>query len=499
MAGKSPKEENAKCPSRQKIIDFRDMRQWLEQVELLGELQPVAGAHWDKEIGAISQINYRRRPNQALLFDRIKDYPAGFRVVTSSMGSTRRLALAFRFPTELDNRALIEAFRGKPLHWETESQNYDPNQVTSGAIFEEVQEGTDVNILKFPTPVWHEKDGGRYIGTGCAVITCDPDTRWVNLGAYRTMILDEKRVSIVIGHGKQGRMHYEKWWAREGKCPVAISLGHDPLLFALAGLEIPLGIGEYNYAGAVIGRPVDVVAAPRTGLPIPATSEAVLEGWIYPDKTSKEGPFGEWTGYYTGGKRSNPAPVLEVSTLLHRKDPIILGAPPGKPPHDYSYMKSVMKSAMIQDALVRAGVRGVQGVWAPESGGGRSLIVVSMKQGFCGHAKQVAGITALCPEASYMNRYVVVVDEDVDYMNMEEVVWALCTRVDPATDIDILKKTQGSKVDPMRREPGPTYNSRALIDACKPFEWIDEFPAVAESSPEYIASVNNKWRHLFPH
>lgn len=498
MAGKSSKKDNAKCPSRQKIIDFRDMRQWLEQVGLLGELQPVVGAHWDKEIGAISQINYRRRPNQALLFDRIKDYPAGFRVVTSSMGSTRRLALAFRFPTELDNRALIEAFRGKPLHWETESQNYDPNQVNSGPIFEEVHEGSDVNVLKFPTPIWHEKDGGRYIGTGCAVITRDPDTGWVNLGAYRTMILDEKRVSIVIGHGKQGRMHYEKWWAREGKCPVAISLGHDPLLFALAGLEIPLGIGEYNYAGAVIGRPVDVVAAPRTGLPIPATSEAVLEGWIYPDKTTKEGPFGEWTGYYTGGKRSNPAPVLEVSTLLHRKDPIILGAPPGKPPHDYSYMKSVMKSAMIQDALVRAGVRGVQGVWAPESGGGRSLIVVSMKQGFCGHAKQVAGITALCPEASYMNRYVVVVDEDVDYMNMEEVVWALCTRVDPSTDIDILKKTQGSKVDPMRREPGPTYNSRALIDACKPFEWIDDFPVVAESSPEYIDSIDKKWRHLFP-
>ena len=274
------------------------------------------------------------------------------------------------------------------------------------------------------------------------------------------MILDEQHVSIVIGHGKQGRMHYEKWWTREGKCPVAISLGHDPLLFALAGLEIPLGVGEYDYAGAVIGAPIDVVAAPKTGLPIPAAAEAVLEGWIYPDKKSKEGPFGEWTGYYTGGQRSNPAPVLEVASILQRKDPILLGAPPGKPPHDYSYMKSVMKSAMIQDALVRAGLRGVRGVWAPECGGGRSFIVVSMKQAFCGHSKQVAGIAALCPEASYMNRYVVTVDEDIDYMNLEEVVWALCTRVDPATDIEILKKTQGSKVDPMRREPGPTYNSR---------------------------------------
>jgi UbiD family decarboxylase len=474
-----------------------DLQDWLKKVDAIGELRPVLGADWNKEIGAISQINYRRQENPALLFDRIKGYPRGYRVLTSSMGSTRRLALAFRFSADLDRRELIEEFRGKPRKWENASKEYAPRNVASGPVFEEVHEGRDVDVLKFPTPIWHEKDGGRYIGTGCAVITRDPDSNWINLGAYRSMILDEKRVSIVIGHGKQGRMHYEKWWAKEGRCPVAISLGHDPLLFALAGLEIPLGISEYNYAGAIIGAPIDVVAAPKTGLPVPAAAEAVLEGWIYPDKKTKEGPFGEWTGYYTGGQRSNPAPMLEIDTIFHRKNPILLGAPPGKPPHDYSFMKSVMKSAMIQDALARAGLRGVRGVWAPECGGGRSLIVVSLEQAFCGHAKQVAGIAALCPEASYMNRYVVTVDEDIDYMNLEEVVWALCTRVDPATDIDILKRTQGSKVDPMRREPGPTFNSRALIDACKPFEWMDEFPEVAESSPEDIAAVQKKWHQLF--
>jgi 4-hydroxy-3-polyprenylbenzoate decarboxylase len=330
-------------------------------------------------------------------------------------------------------------------------------------VLEEVSEGEDVNVLKFPTPVWHEKDGGRYIGTGCAVITRDPDSNWVNLGAYRAMVLDEKRVTVLIGAGKQGRLHYEKWWAREGRCPIAISLGHDPLLFALAGLEVPLGLSEYNYAGAIMGRPVDVIAAPKTGLPIPAGSEAVLEGWIYPDQQASEGPFGEWTGYYTGGKRFSTAPVLKVETILHRRNPIILGAPPGKPPHDYSYMKSIMKSAMIHDALVRAGLRGVRGVWAPECGGGRSFIIVSIKQGFCGQSRQVAAITALCPEASYMNRYVVVVDEDVDYMNLEEVIWALCTRVDPATDIEILRKTQGSKVDPMRRDVNPSIGSTNFL------------------------------------
>ncbi len=483
--------------SCESIAEIRDLRDWLSAVDGMGELQVVRGVDWNLEIGGISQINYRQRPNKALLFDDIKDYAAGYRVLTASMGSARRLALTFRLSTELDNRGLIEAMRGKPLQWENDAARFSPRHVNSGAVLDEVHEKEAVDVLEFPAPVWHEKDGGRYIGTGCVVVTRDPDSDWINLGAYRIMVLDERHVTVLMVPGKHGRMHYEKWWAREGRCPIAISLGHDPLLFALAGVEIPLGVGEYNYAGAVMGQPVDIVAGPKTGLPIPAGAEAVLEGWIYPDRQALEGPFGEWTGYYTqGGKKPSRVPVVEVETALHRKDPILLGAPPGKPPHDFSYMKSVMKSAMIQDALVRAGLRGIRGVWAPECGGGRSLIVVSLKQDFSGHSRQVAAIAGLCPEASYMNRYVVVVDEDIDYMNLEEVVWALCTRVDPATDIEVMRKTQGSPVDPLWRGGG-TYNSRAFIDACKPFDWIDEFPEVAESSPEFMAGIAQKWSHVF--
>ncbi len=125
------------------------------------------------------------------------------------------------------------------------------------------------------------------------------------------------------------------------------------------------------------------------------------------------------------------------------------------------------------------------------------LIVVAIKQRFCGHSRQAAAIAAQCQAAGYMNRYVIVVDEDIDPTNLEEVMWALCTRTDPATDIEILHKTWGSKVDPMRREPNPTYNSRALIDACRPFDWIGEFPAVAEASPEFVAKMMDKWGHLF--
>lgn len=484
-----------KTEMAERIAEIKDLRDWLAAAEALGELQVVKGADWNLEIGGISQINYRRRPNTAQLFDEIKGYPPGFRILTASMGSTRRMAMTFRLSPELSDQGLVEEMRGKPLKWETEAQHFPPRVVEDGPVCEEVYRKEKVDILKFPTPIWHEQDGGRYIGTGCAVITRDPDSEWVNLGAYRVMVLDGKRVTVNIEAGKHGRLHLEKWWAREGRCPVAISLGQDPLLFAMSGLEIPTGIGEYDYAGAIMGRPVEVVRAPATGLPIPAGAEIVLEGWLTPDQQTKEGPYGEWTGYYSGGQRT--APILEAETLLHRHDPILLGAPPGKPPHDYSYMRTVMKSAMIHDALVKAGVSEVRGVWAHECGGGRMLIVVSLKQRFCGHSRQAASIAAQCQAAGYMNRYVVVVDEDIDPTNLEEVMWAVCTRSDPATDIEVMKKTWGSKVDPMRRESNPTYNSRALIDACRPFDWIDEFPTVAEASPEFIRQILGKWGHLF--
>ena len=473
----------------------RDLRGWLAAAEDLNELQIVNGADWNLEIGAISEINYRNRPNKAQLFDEIVGYPPGFRVLTASMSNTRRMAMTFCLSTDLDDQGLVQELRGKPLKWESEAKKFPAKPVDTGPVFDTVHQGADIDLYNFPAPIWHEHDGGRYIGSGCAVVTQDPDSDWVNLGAYRIMILDEKRVAVNIEAGKHGRMHFEKWWEREGRCPIAISLGHDPLILAMAGLEIPTGISEYNFAGAIMGSPVEVVKAPATGLPVPAGSEIVIEGWLYPDKLTREGPHGEWTGYYSSGQRS--APILEVENLMHRRDPILLGAPPGKPPHDYSYMRTVMKSAMIQDALVKAGVSGVRGVWAPECGGGRMLVVVSLRQRFCGHSRQAAAIAAQCQAASYMNRYVVVVEEDIDPCNLEEVMWAVCTRSDPATDIEVMRKTFGSKVDPMRREPLPTYNSRAIIDACRPFDWIDEFPTVAESSPELRKQIMDKWGHLF--
>lgn len=473
---------------------YNDLRQWLEQVEAIGELAHPKGADWNLEIGGVSEIDYKKR-GPALLFDEIKGHAKGFRILTSSTNSARRLGLTLRMGADHNDASLVEQLRGAPNRWAGAAKDFDPVFVDSGPVFENVMQGDAVDLMKFPTPLWHALDGGRYIGTGAAVATIDPDDHWVNLGAYRSMLVDKNHVTMNIVNGKHGRTHCDKWMAREGRAPVAIHIGMDPLFMILAGVEVPTGMSELNYAGAVRGEPVKVVKSTITGLPLIADAEIIIEGWIKQGETTDEGPFGEWPGYYVSGTTQEP--YLKVERVLYRNDPIILGAPPAKPPHDYSYMRTIMKSAMIFDALVSAGIPEVKGVYAPECGGGRMLVIVAIRQRYAGHARQAGFIASQCREAAYMGKYTIVVDEDIDVTNLEEVLWAVCTRTDPATSIDFIRRAWASKAEPMLRPGEPAFNSRAVIDACKPFEWIDDFPRVAEADPVYLRELEKKWHGLF--
>ena len=133
-----------------------------------------------------------------------------------------------------------------------------------------------------------------------------------------------------------------------------------------------------------------------------------------------------------------------------------------------------------------------------ESGGGRLLIVVAITQRFCGHARQAGYMTAQTPAAAYMNRFVIVVDDDVDPMNLEEVMWAVSTRCDPAVDIDIIRRGMGSKNDPMyvAYQSDAPLSSKAIIDACRPWDHLDDFPLVAEASKELQERTRAKWKDL---
>jgi 4-hydroxy-3-polyprenylbenzoate decarboxylase len=475
-----------------KTPTYKDLRDWLDIVDNLGQLKTIEGADWNLEMGTIAELVARESPGEvpAVLFDKIKDYPAGFRVLFAQNASFTRMALNLGLPLELKGLDLVRAFRQKlaghkPIPHEV---------VTQGPVLENVLSGKDINLLKFPVPFMHELDGGRYIGTGCLVITKDPEEGWVNFGTYRGMVQDEGHMSLYISPGKHGSIQRQKWLDQGKPCPVAVSVGQDPVLFMVSGNEVDYGISEYDYAGGLKGAPVKVIHGKATGLPIPADAEIVIEGFIHPEDVRAEGPFGEWTGYYASSIR--PEPVIRIEHIYHRNNPILCAARPGRPPSDYSLAKCFVKAALIWDQVESAGVPDVKGVWCHEAGGGRLLNIISIKQRYPGHARQAALVASQVHAGAYLGRYVIVVDDDIDPTNTFDVLWALSTRSDPVESIDIIRRCWSGPLDP-RIQPGKKgFNSRAIIDACRPFEWMKDFPPVAESSPELRKKVFDKWKTI---
>ena len=224
---------------------FEDLRQYIEQVMEMGECRLFEGTDWDLEIGTITEL--MSKPGMPLLlFDRIKGYKAGYQVVTNLVASHRRVCLLLGLPEEKTGVGLIQAYMEKTKGG---FRAVPPVEVNTGPVKDNVHIGQDVDLFEFPTPRWHELDGGRYIGTGHMVITRDPDEGWVNFGAYRVQIQDKNTASIFMMPGKDGDVIRRKYWAKGLSCPVAISCGQEPLLYLASIHSIPWGVSEYDYAG----------------------------------------------------------------------------------------------------------------------------------------------------------------------------------------------------------------------------------------------------------
>jgi 4-hydroxy-3-polyprenylbenzoate decarboxylase len=468
-----------------------DLRDWMARVDAIGEIKRVQGAHWNLEMGAVAEMIYHARPENppAILFEDLPGYPKGFRVLSGMTNSPRRLALTLGLDMPSHPLDVVRAYRDRIKRFKL----IGPTYVPKGPVLENIDRDEAVDVLKFPVPFLHELDGGRYIGTGDLVIMRDPEDDWVNIGTYRVMVHDRNTVGLWMSPGKHGRLIREKYFAKGQRCPELISCGHDPLLFLSSGNEVAYGTSEFAHAGGHRGIPFDVIRSEVHGLPMPAHAEIVLEGEIIADDLRNEGPFGEWTGYYASSVR--PDPVVRVQRVYHRNDPILTMARPGRPPSDYSFSKCVIKSAMIWDEVENAGLPGVEGVWCHEAGGGRLFNVISIRQKYAGHAKQAAMLAANVHAGNYLGRFVVVVDHDIDPTNSFDVIWAMSTRCDPVEDIDIIRRAWSGALDPMKRR-GDNLNSRGIIDACRPFELMKDFPPVAESSPELKARTLEKWSHL---
>ncbi len=474
--------------------DVTDMRNFIRCLEEMGEVKTLEGVDLKLEVGALTE-RAAEKEGPALLFSGFKDYPPGFRVVSNLFRTCRRTAPAMGLPTDLKGVDFLYAWRKKLAAFKP----VPVQQVEGGPVYENQMDGDQVDLYKFPTPSWHELDGGPYLGTGCGVITKDPETGRINIGTYRVMIQNKNTVSVKMNMGKHGRLAFERSRAAGKPLPVAITLGQGPSVFLAAQMPLPPDVNEYEFAGYLQGAPVPVIRGAATGLPLPANAEVVLEGEMPPMKDEempREGPFGEWPGYFTEANVGE-TPVMVVKRVYYRNDPIILGAPPLKPPA--SYLPISLGAATLWEQLEKAGVPDIKGVWGFVYGGQPGpFTVISIHQRYAGHSKQALLVAAGARAGAYGGKFVVVVDDDIDISNPNDVIWAIATRCYVRDGIDVVKSVWASVCEPAmppeERSPKGYVSDRVLIDACRPFRWMDEFPAVNAFETEFKDKVEKKWR-----
>ncbi len=480
---------------------YRDLRDWIDILRQQGEIADVGGASWDLEIGALIEIACRESSAYppALLFHDIPGCANDRRVLGALFSSPKRLALTLGLTETITSKMeMVTACRKKLA----KVGLVPPLMVETGPVAENVQRGAAIDLLSFPALRHRALDGGRYIGTANCVITQDPDDGWVNLGTYRCMVLGPDKFAMHMIPGRHGAVMLRKYKERKQPMPVALAIGVDPALWLASNSEVPTGTSEYDYAGGLKGEPLETMRGPLTGLPIPARAEIVIEGMCDPEELAPEGPFGEWAGYYANhGLDPVDEPVVRVTGVLHRNQPIMTCAHPAKPPNDSSYADSSFRSATMWDEMERAGVAGIRGVWCHEVGGARLFNVISIKQQFAGHSRQAGMIASQCRTGLYIGRYTIVLDEDIDPSNLEEVIWAISTRSNPERAIEITRWTRSSSADPavspyLKDHGSHTagyYGSKAIIDACWPFEWRDRAYPVVQVSQEARREMFSKF------
>lgn len=477
---------------------IRDLREWLARVAALGELVRVAApVDRDEEMSAIGYLAAKRSPSPAVLFERARGFersPFGASLLWNILGpSLKRVALTLEEPPETPAVELIRRVKDKL------KRRLAPVEVPRAAapVYEHTITGKDINLDMLPIPRHWPLDGGRYAGTGDAVITRDPDSGYLNIGTYRMMQQSANEVGLYLSPGKDARLHITRAWQKGEALPVAAAWGIDPLFMLVGSQTFPKNVSEYEFAGGIKGEPIPVVRGITTDLLLPANAEFVIEGIIRPDAVRAEGPFGEFPGYY--GRPEAGCPLVEVTAVHHRTRPILTNALMADYPScEQSGFFSIIRSAKIWDDLDKLGIPGIHGVYShPAAAGGFGMTVLSLEQRYAGHAAQALALAAQVPGGAYYTKWIIAVDEDIDPTDMDQVVWAMASRCNPVDDIDILRNTWSTWLDPTQNPPDKRpYGSKALINACKEHRHLPVFSKRTALRKEVYDAVAARWSEL---
>ncbi len=464
---------------------MKSIRDFIEQAEADGMLQRIkAEVDWDLELSHIAKLNEEKK-GPALLFENVKDYDSP--VLTSVCTTTERLSLIMGMPKD---STLVDLMR----HWvEKGETKVPPKLVDTGPCKENKMMADEVDLFKFPVPKFFPMDGGRFFGTAHFVVTKDPESDWVNVGTYRLQLLDKNTLGTQFIKGKHSDIMLKKYQAMGKPMPVAVVVGCDPLLFLMGAARLSAFQSEYDLAGAIRGEPVEVVKCETNDLIVPTTAEIVVEGEVDADKFLEEGPFGEYTGYYSG-VGSDPRNYIKVNCVTHRNNPVFMATTVGRAVTDTHMTMALTYGSTLWQQLVAMKIPGIKAIYCPPEGSGRFLAIISMKQMYPGHADQVLTAAISTEMGAYGLKTVIVVDDDIDPWDISRVMYALSFRFQPNRS-QVIKRGRSTPLDPSLPINAREITGRLLLDATIPYDWKEK-PIPIELDPDVVKKIEARWSEL---
>jgi UbiD family decarboxylase len=420
------------------VVHLRSLRDYITALEEIGEIQRIdTEVDWRLEIGAIIRRSYDLRA-PAPLFTNITGYAgSGFRVLGAPAALSgpahplARIALSLGLPATATGQQVIEAVvaaRGRP--------GIPPVTVPaeSAPCKQNVVRGPDIDLYRFPTPLIHGNDGGRYIQTYGMNIAATPDGAWTNWSVNRMMIAGPDRLSCLIPPPQHlGIIRAQ--WARLGQpMPIVLALGTEPGLPFVGGLPLPEGDDESHFLGALFGEPVAVTRAETVDLPVPATAEIIIEGHILPGETAPEGPMNEYPGY--NATETSPKPVFAVSAVTWRDGAILPVVAAGPPVEEDHTVTGTMQAAELLYQIRQAGLPAASAWFCYESAMHWLIVAVradwpEIVNASSGELTRRIGEVTFSGKAGFGTPKVLVVEDDIDITDVNEIVWAFATRGHP--------------------------------------------------------------------
>lgn len=474
---------------------YKDLRDFIDFLEKEGELRRIAAeVDWRYEVtGWIRKSDDIRPRGPALLFEKLRGYSSEYKLASGLIGSYNRFAMALGLPSDTPPVEIVNVFRErikKPL---------SPVMVSDGQCQENVQLGDDIDLFQFPAPWWHPRDGGRYVGTWHGVISKDLHSGIRNVGMHRIQVFDRNHTGIGMLAMAHISHHYRQRQRIGQVLEVAIIIGADETVPIVAGTGFPPDVDELKLAGALREEPLQLVKCKTVDLEVPANAEIIIEGRVSPTERHLEGPFGEWAGYFAGGVRLRP--VLTVTAITHRNQPILRGCVLGKPVTEDQFLYSIGIMAEAMRMFESHGPEGVLAVNCPPEGVALASAIVQMQPRYVGHSRN-AGRTLIASRIGSHLKTVVLVDDDIDPFDLGQVWWAINTRVQGSRDIEVLRFCAQPRSDPSVPRENAEFGDKIIIDATKKLDypynpnWGSHWAPVCVPDPEVMELVELRWKSI---